>query len=732
MPEDSGTYINSDERAALDAARTLIEAGVPVFAAQPCPPNCPGVTDAKGKHTPHNGGPGKYHLPKHWEKTVPSPVNLEKWRPGWALAAVGGHAVDFLDVDPRNGGDTSLKQLQDLGQMPRVLAVARTPSGGIHYTITATGERKLSGFMPGLDLQSGAPGGEGRGFVWIAPTVRASKANQDAGTIKPYVWESPPDPEEIQEWAGAHDPSTEPIISRVRAKRSTPAQRDPVTRVDPDDPFMTASTSFSLDRSFSMEEAQGYVRDFLLKLRDAPIGMIEETCNVAATVLSHFVPNFWTVDQGMALLEDALTHTAYDPNGPSDWTVEKFRAVLDGTRPVQDPWTATRKPEPAAPPTQRVESAPGEEGLSTLEKLRRKLVDAETMALQPAPEPLVWGLLDLDTEAWMIGAPGSLKSFVALDIAGAVGAGREWRGHRTRQAKVLYVAAEGTRGMVLRTRAYIKIHGGMEGVTFLPYPVQVASNDGQWEALTTLAAELDPGLVVIDTQARVTVGLDENGAKDMGVLINAVGMLKRATQACVLVIHHTGRKGGDARGSSSIDGAQDTELKVVRTEPRSALECVVLQDKQKDQAEDREGVKIKMKVVDLGVDPVTERPLSSLVVSTDPYEVAQGHEVVHVDTTEWARADVEPWTHHVPGTANNSPWQKRILQTLADLAYTHGLTQAETRKAAEGKWGRPADAGTWTNAWKKVISAPIAANVAGERWALDQVALESLRAEHPA
>ena len=31
---------------------------------------------------------------------------------------------------------------------------------------------------------------------------------------------------------------------------------------------------------------------------------------------------------------------------------------------------------------------------------------------------------------------------------------------------------------------------------------------------------------------------------------------------CVLTVHHTGRSGGDARGSSAIDGAQTTELKV--------------------------------------------------------------------------------------------------------------------------------------------------------------------------
>jgi hypothetical protein len=714
----TGFTVTESERAALDVARSLISAGIPVFAAEPCPEGCPIER--------HRGGAGQYHLPPKWEKTVPAEVWLERWRPGWALAAVGGHAVDFLDVDPRSGGDESLKQLRGLGQMPRTFAAARTPSGGTHYMISATGERKYTGFMPGLDLQSGSAAGQGRGFVWIAPTVRASKANHDAGTLRAYEWEVPPDPDEIREWIGADDPSVEPIIMRVHALRASPAQRDPVRVPDADDPFMTASMSHGVDRSFDVHEAQDFVRPYLYRLQEAPIGVIEERCNVAAAVLSHFVPNFWTSDQAMDLLRGSLAHTAYDPQGPSAWTVEKFKGVLDGTRPVQDPWTATRKPEPAAPPAQVIPGAPGEEGLSTVEKLRRRLVPADELALLPAPEPLVYGLLDLDTEAWLIGAPGSLKSFVALDIGAHVAAGRPWQGHQVRQAKVLVIAAEGARGMTLRVRAFVKVHGGMPDVTFLPYPVQVASVDGQWDALVQIAAEEAPGLIIIDTQARVSVGLEENSAKDMGILINAIGKLKSATGACVLTIHHTGRNGGDARGSSAIDGAQDTELKIKRAEPRSALQCRLVQDKQKDMAEGNEdGVSLKLDVIDLGKDPSTGRPLSSLVVSTDPFETAQGHD--EVDVSEWSVADVEPWTAQVEGINGQSKWQRRIVQALADLAHGRGLTEAAARRATEGKWGKVSKAADWTNAWNKVTSASIASNVGGERWALDQVLLEEVK-----
>lgn len=715
---------------ALDVARQLILAGIPVFAADPCPTDCSrGYTDSAGVFIPHRGGAGHYHLPKQWEKTFPTEVWLERWQPGWALAAVGGHAADFLDVDPRSGGDVSLSEIQSMGAMPRTFGKQRTPSGGEHYVITPTGERKLTGFMPGLDLQSGAADGQGRGFVWIAPTVRPSKDPNHLGELVAYRWEQVPDLDALGEFRGSDD-STDAIVSRVRALRAAPRERAPLA--DDGDPFMTASSAHGTgERTFTPASAQDFVRPHLLELRAAKLGLIEETANTTAAVLSHFVPAFWSVDQAYALLTDALSHTAYDPNGPSDWTAEKFRAVLDGRRPPADNWKAGVRQGVNAAPTSTVETAPGEGGLTTVEKLRRKLVKAADLATMPAPAPLVHGLLDLDTESWLIGAPGSLKSFVALDIAGHVGRGQEWQGHRVEQRDVLYVAAEGQRGMVLRTRAWITRHGDMEGVTFLPYPVKVKSTDGQWGALVELSAELHPGLIIIDTQARVATGLEENSATDMGVLTEAVSALRRATGACILVIHHTGRNGGDARGSSALDGAQDTELKVVRAEPRSALQCKIIQDKQKDMAEgDRAGIPLQFRVVDLGTDDQTGRELSSLVMGEfDPFDSAQGMEAL--DLEPWRGKQPEDWTRDVPGVASNATLKRRILQVLADHAHARGLTQAEAQKVVVARWyeaGKRPDADSWVNGWNFVTSLDLVGNVGGERWALDQAELDGLKA----
>lgn len=754
MTSTDNAPIPDETQKALEIARSLIKAGVPVFAAGPCPEGCP-KTDRKGNA--HKGGPGKYHLPGQWEKTIPSEVWLDPntpngWRPGWALAAVGGHVVDFLDGDPRNGGEESLRQLHGEGIFPLTFGQQKTPSDGDHWAIAATGLRKatgeLGGFLPGLDLQSGDASGQGRGFVWIAPTVRMSKTT---GELVAYRWEVEPDLELMTEQIEDARDSVAGLVSLIEGNRANraPKQREsaPAAAYDPNDPFMTpgmaAGMVFGSDRSFTLAEAQEFVGPTLLALRAAPVGQIEEHANTAATMLSHFVPAFWSVQMAMAILTDNLKATAYDPNGPSDWTVDKFEDVLDGTRPPADPWKAARKPDPVEAPPVMVETAPGEESLTTLEKLRRKLITAQELSELPAPEPLVHGLLNLDTETWVIGAAGSLKSFVMLDIAGHVAAGRSWQGHRVERHTVLYLAAEGQRGMVLRTRAWLKVHGSMDGVVFLPYPVQVKSSDGQWDALVQIAAELAPGLVVIDTQHRVSTGLEENSATDMGILISAIGRLKRATGACVAVVHHTGRNGGDARGSSALDGAQDTELKVERAEPRESLICTLKQDKQKDMAEGSgRGIPLAMKVIDLGIGPHAE-PLSSLVVDPQADAVDRA-----MRTREgFSEAELEPfrglpteeWTKHVEGIAATAKVQRFILQVLADHAHDLGLTESKAKAAVTARWygtddkgkRRAPDSASWVDSWSRVVSSPIAVRIGGERWALDQALLSALKAEFP-
>jgi hypothetical protein len=247
--------------------------------------------------------------------------------------------------------------------------------------------------------------------------------------------------------------------------------------------------------------------------------------------------------------------------------------------------------------------------IDPVDALLAEMLDVEALRNIVPPQPLINGVLDLDTTAWLIGESGSYKSFIALDLAAHVGLGRPWRGREVAQGDVVYIVAEGARGMRLRVDAWEREHGPMKGVRFLPRPVQAASG-AAWDVLVAACRRLRPVLVIIDTQARVTLGLEENSNTDMGRYVAAVDAIRTATAACVLTVHHIGRDGRNARGASALDGAQDAELKIEKT---GMFSIKLVMDKQKDQAQDAP-VPIRLKRSDGGIDPTTGRDLSSLVV----------------------------------------------------------------------------------------------------------------------
>ena len=148
--------------AALDAARELTRAGVPVFVAYP----------------DTNSETG-FRLPPKWQETRADSGYVDAWRPGCALCAVMGQGLDLVDIDPRNGGDEAALD----GTLPRVYAIAATPSGGRHLLIKSLGVGSRDGILPGIDLKAGRPDGSGRGFAFIAPTGAQVEDNGRARSL---------------------------------------------------------------------------------------------------------------------------------------------------------------------------------------------------------------------------------------------------------------------------------------------------------------------------------------------------------------------------------------------------------------------------------------------------------------------------------------------------------------------------------------------------------------------
>lgn len=177
---------------------------------------------------------------------------------------------------------------------------------------------------------------------------------------------------------------------------------------------------------------------------------------------------------------------------------------------------------------------------------------------------LVKGLLQRASYALAYGTPGSGKTFVACDIGYHVAAGREWHGRKVHQGPVLYLAFEGAGGLRARAAA-IREHYGREDVPlyFDDTAYNLRDKAGRAALGATIAAlPQKPVLIVIDTLAHALCGGDENSAQDVGAFNAGVQALIAHTGANVLVIHHPGKAGNGARGSSALLGAVDTEIEI--------------------------------------------------------------------------------------------------------------------------------------------------------------------------
>jgi len=215
------------------------------------------------------------------------------------------------------------------------------------------------------------------------------------------------------------------------------------------------------------------------------------------------------------------------------------------------------------------------------------LLDAAAVEALPDLQWLVAGVLPAPAFAVLYGEPGCGKTFTALSMALAIASGSLWLGRETRRAPVLYIAAEGVLGLKLRLRAHRAKHGvpppNDAEMRFIASAIEIMKPDQVAALLAAMETRaFRPGLIVIDTLARVALGADENSASDMGRVVEGFDMLKRETGATVLAIHHSRKDGGAERGSSALRGAADVMIRcesvVGVTCGGVTLECAKMKD----------------------------------------------------------------------------------------------------------------------------------------------------------
>lgn len=198
----------------------------------------------------------------------------------------------------------------------------------------------------------------------------------------------------------------------------------------------------------------------------------------------------------------------------------------------------------------------------------------EDLEKLPPPSWLVDDLIPETGIGVIYGESGSYKSFLTIDLLAHIGNGKAWFGKDTKQKPVIYIALEGKGGIPKRIKSW-KIHNhSSSNIKVIHNPIDFRDNSNIEYLIEKIKdAELDGGVICVDTLAQAGGDMDENSSKDMGKMIKTFQYIQQELGGVVLIVHHSGKdKGRGMRGHSSLYASLDF-----------ALECNAL-DKNKRKA----------------------------------------------------------------------------------------------------------------------------------------------------
>ena len=210
--------------------------------------------------------------------------------------------------------------------------------------------------------------------------------------------------------------------------------------------------------------------------------------------------------------------------------------------------------------------------------LRDRLLSLTDLRTLPPVQPLIDGLLYRDTLGQLSGPPGCYKTFVAIAMSCALAAGESFGSFVVpKPGKVVYVAAEGVSGLETRILAWCEVWEVDPAVLrdrlfVLPLPIQLGDRVDVSQAVD-IVRDTEADLLVLDTRARCTLGLDENSATAQGAAIDAADRIRTAAGCTVLGVHHSSRTGSAGRGSNAWDGAVWSDLRMEGGGLQAVIHC---------------------------------------------------------------------------------------------------------------------------------------------------------------
>lgn len=196
-----------------------------------------------------------------------------------------------------------------------------------------------------------------------------------------------------------------------------------------------------------------------------------------------------------------------------------------------------------------------------------KIITAKEMVndIRPKPEDLIGsGLLPFSSLMVISGKEKSYKSFMSVDMAFHLVAGRDWQGHCISKAyKCIILSAEGGY-FPMRERLQRMLSGFKEQIDLdnLLVPKEVSINllePDDYALLIQLLERHQPDVLIFDPLVRFHNG-DENASNDMAAVMGILRELIQQFNLSIILIHHDTKTGGAMRGSSVIGGEYDSMM----------------------------------------------------------------------------------------------------------------------------------------------------------------------------
>jgi len=410
----------------------------------------------------------------------------------------------------------------------------RTPSGGKHLYFVGNLPPTHNRLAPGIDTR-------GRGSYALLPPSRTTRAAGERADGEYREIDGCPDPAPLPDWVAGAAQSRHKSV-----EVSSPAAQDtPVALLR-----AKAHLKGLIDQGQLPEEGNRNGAAFALACDLRDLGLSAEK------TLEHLEE--WNGYAVLPLDADEL-ETIVESSG-------RNRQNSDGAYAIQGIGASTFGGSVASLP------APP----------RSRYYAEDTFEQDTAEDPtwLIPKLLPDDCLALMVGAKGSFKTFLALDIALAISTGVETFGEApVRCGPVFYAAWEGRNNLKKRRkRAWLTAREAPEPTNFYVMPGPRIAPDEEVQAfgdeITRRCRGQRPALIVIDTLAQTMAnsGLDESKTLDGGYLVAFCRSLVEAFHCTVLVLHHLGKdEGKGSRGASSIPAGFETIIALTTNRDTKAL-----------------------------------------------------------------------------------------------------------------------------------------------------------------